>query len=36
MPMRISLPSLLGVRPRSEADMAFSMLATELASNGWI
>src|SRR5437870_6742385 len=32
---RMSLPSLVGVRPRSEARIAFSMSLIILASNGW-
>ena len=36
MLMRITLPSLLGVRPSSLMAIAFSIKAMEPLSNGWI
>ena len=36
MLIRITFPSLFGVRPRSLMAMAFSIKAIELVSKGWI
>jgi hypothetical protein len=36
MTSRMSLPSLLGVRPRSDFWIAFSMAAICEASHGWM
>ena len=33
--MRTTLPSLVGLRPRSEARMAFSIAPSSDGSNGW-